>query len=148
MGYNNFIKEIIYKYKGLYDIELKNIFTEYFKDLILDKYQGYALAFAPSSLEDDNIRGFNHVKEMFSFWHNKKIDCFYKKNQVKQSSRNHEERKQIANEIGINVESLIGVKKLLIVDDILTTGNTLKTCINLVRQHYNIKIKLLTICIV
>ena len=68
LKYNGFIKELIYKFKGLYDIELKNIFLEYFQDLISDKYQGYTLKFAPSSKEDDFIRGFNHVREMFSFW--------------------------------------------------------------------------------
>ena len=29
LKYNGFIKELIYKFKGLYDIELKNIFLEY-----------------------------------------------------------------------------------------------------------------------
>ena len=40
--YNNFVKELIYKYKGLYDIELKKVFTEFFKDIIIDKYRGYS----------------------------------------------------------------------------------------------------------
>lgn len=147
LKYNSYIKELIYKFKGLYDIELKNIFLEYFKDIIEEKYQGYTLTFAPSSKEDDLKRGFNHVKEMFSFWKGDKRDCFYKKNQIKQSSRNHLQRKEIVNDIGLNLDALKGVKKLLIVDDIVTTGNTINVCANLVKKHKNIKIKLLSICI-
>lgn len=146
--YNNFAKELIYRYKGLYDIELKDVFTDYFKDIIKEKYKGYSIAYAPSCKEDDIKRGFNHVKEIFSFWEYGLLDCFYKKKNVKQSSRNHEERKKISNEIGLDVTQLSAIKKLLIVDDIVTTGSTLKACYNLVKEHKKIKIKMLTICIV
>ena len=146
--YNNFVKELIYKYKGLYDIELKKVFTEFFKDIIIDKYRGYSLAYAPSTHEDDLKRGFNHVKEIFSFWEYGVLDCFYKIKKVKQSSRKYHERREIMNEIGLNVDQLKGIKKLLIVDDIVTTGSTIKACYSLVKKQKNIKIKLLTICIV
>ena len=143
--YNSFIKEIIYKYKGLYDIELKSIFIEIIIDELKNKYRGYTITFAPSFESEDRKRGYNHVEEMFSNWNTNKIKLFYKKENIKQSSQSKQLRKDIKKIIGINSNFIKEIKKLLIVDDIITTGNTLISCYNLAKKEGIKKVKLLAL---
>ena len=143
--YDNYAKDIIYKYKGLYDIELKNIFIENILDELIKKYRGYTLSFAPSFESEDIKRGFNHVEEMFSSVNLNKVKLFYKKENIKQSSLSKNERKNIKNIIGIKNNIAKKIKKLLIVDDILTTGNTLISCYNLAKKEGIKKVKLLAL---
>lgn len=146
MKYNNFIRELIYKFKGLFDIELRTIFIEYFIAELEDKYWGYTISFAPSFIEDDKKRGFNHIQEIFSFWRWKKINCFLKKENIKQSSQSFSNRNSIKDIIDVNAHLLRGIKKLLIVDDIFTSGNTLLSCYEKAKEQGVKKIKLLAIC--
>ena len=145
--YNNFIKELIYKYKGLYDYELRTIFLEYFIDELQDKYRSYTLAFAPSFKLDDEKRGFNHVQEIFYLWRGKKINCFFKKENIKQSSQNYKNRKNIKDFIDIDYSLIDDVNKLLIVDDIVTSGSTLISCYKLAKKANIKKVKMLAVCL-
>lgn len=56
----------------------------------------------------------------------------YKKEKYKQSDLRYEDREKMKKKIGIrNGEQLKG-KKVLILDDVITSGNTLSTCLSLV----------------
>ena len=121
--YNDFFKDLLYKYKGCYDYALKDIFITYnFKD----KYKGYSLVLAPSN---EKKRGFNHLEGIFSCFNKPIIKCFTKTKKWKQSDKKFEERKQIQNVIKIDKSCLKGVKKVLIVDDVLTSGSTIRALI-------------------
>lgn len=146
--YNSFIKELIYKFKGLYDIELSTIFLEYFIDEINEKYRGYSIAFAPSFMQEDKKRGYNHVQEIFKGFKGNKILCFSKSKNIKQSDQDYSDRENIKNVITINYNMLRNIKKLLIVDDIATSGNTLISCYNLAQKAGVKNIKLLALCVV
>ncbi len=146
MKYNDFMKELIYKFKGLFDIELRTIFLEYFIAELENKYWGYTISFAPSFSEDDKRRGFNHLQEIFSFWRWRKVNCFYKTKNIKQSSQSFINRKNIKDIIAIDGCVLRDVTKLLIVDDIVTSGNTLLSCYQKAKEQGIKKIKLLAIC--
>ena len=62
--YNDFFKEILYRYKGCYDEELKNAFLNNFLMKLSYKYRNRKIVCAPSYYKDDITRGFNHVKEI------------------------------------------------------------------------------------
>lgn len=144
-SYDGLVKELIYQFKGLYDYELKDIFLEYFIDDLEFKYLGYTLTYAPSSKEDDTKRGYNHVEEIFSCLPNKKVKLFIKKDNYKQSDIKYKDRNKIINHIALIKENLKGIKRVLIVDDVLTSGNTLKACASLLYKEGIKDIQFLTI---
>lgn len=143
--YKDIIKDLIFQLKGLKDYELKDVFLEYFIDLLEFKYKGYVIVYAPSFHQDDLDRGFNHVEAIFSSLKNKKIKIFSKKEKYKQSEQLYSERKNIFKYISLDKSSLKGLNKVLIVDDVLTSGNTLKALSSLLYKEGIKDIKMFTI---
>ena len=144
-SYDGLIKELIYQFKGLYDYELKDVFLEYFLDELEFKYIGYTITFAPSSKEDDNKRGYNHVEEIFACLPNKKVKLFLKKDSYKQSEIKYKNRDKIIDHIALIKENIKGIKRVLIVDDVLTSGSTLKACASLLYKEGIRDIQFLTV---
>ena len=100
---------------------------------------------APSYEKSDEERGFNHVEEIFSILKLKMLKCIHKIKQVKQADLTTKEREQIGSVLKIDDISLKG-KKVLLVDDVYTTGSTIKAMIKLVREKgaRNIKVLLMS----
>ena len=100
---------------------------------------------APSYEKSDEERGFNHVEEIFSVLNLKIVKCIHKTKQVKQADLTTKEREQIGSVLTIDDISLKG-KKVLLVDDVFTTGSTIKAMIKLVREKgaKNIKVLLMS----
>jgi predicted amidophosphoribosyltransferase len=128
-AYNQFFKDLIFKYKGCGDYALKDVFLHYKLPKLKRKYRGYDVVCAPSNKDSELKRGFSHVEEMIKGLNLKIIRCFKKTKQWKQSNKHLEERANIQNIIKIDKGTLKGVSKVLLVDDILTTGSTIKTMI-------------------
>lgn len=144
-AYEGKIKELIYQFKGLKDYELKDIFLEFFLDELNVKYHNYLITYAPSYYLEDKERGFNHVEAIFSSLINKKIKLFSKNKSHKQSDQKYQNRINIRKIIEIDKTKIHRLKKVLIVDDVLTSGNTLKACASLLNKEGIKDIKLLTI---
>lgn len=140
--YTEKIQEILYQFKGCKDYELRTVFLEYYKDYLNYKFRGYILIPAPSYQKNDEERGFNHVEEIFSVLNLKMKKCIHKTKQVKQADLTTKERQEIGSVLEIDNVDLSG-KKVLLVDDVYTTGSTIKAMINLVRQKGAKKIKVL-----
>ena len=98
---------------------------------------------APSYSESDKQRGFNHVQEMFSILKLKMCCCIHKINDVKQSDGTSLQRQEIGKHLSIDLNAKLENKKLLIVDDVFTTGSTVKAMINLLKKCHPKKIKIL-----
>ncbi len=143
--YDDNMKSLIYQFKGCYDIELKDIFITPYKHFLKLSFLGYHLVAAPSYQEDEKERGFSHVKEIFSPLNKKVLDVLYKTDNFKQSDQSFLERKNIKDHIKIKNKHLIKNKSILLVDDILTTGNTLASCVELLKNEGAKKIKILTL---
>lgn len=99
----------------------------------------------PSYIEDDKRRGFNHVEAIFSRLNLKMIKILEKTNKVKQADLSKEERKNIHRYMKVNNVNEIKDKKVLLVDDIFTTGSTIKACLKLIREGKPKSIKILVI---
>ena len=97
---------------------------------------------APSAEEADEERGFNHVVEMFQSLNLPMKKCVHKTRQIKQADLNAEERKNIKNFLTIDDVDLSG-KKILIVDDVFTTGSTVRAMIKLISKKTPKSIKVL-----
>lgn len=142
--YNEFFKDVLYRYKGCYDYELKDCFLTYNLNYLKRKYRGYSVVLAPSFLEDENKRGFNHLQEIFKKLDLPIIKCFKKSKNWKQSSKNKEERKGVQNIIKIDKTRIKGVKRMLVVDDVLTSGSTIKTMLRQLPTNIDKKVLVLS----
>ena len=140
--YNEKIKELLYQFKGCYDYELYSIFLEYYKTYLNYKFNGYIIIPAPSHQNSDEERGYNHVEEMFKILNLKMLKCIHKTEQIKQADLNTEEREKIGKYLVIDDVDL-NKKKVLLVDDVFTTGSTIKSMIRLVNEKGAKKIKVL-----
>ena len=140
--YTEKIQEILYQFKGCKDYELKTVFLEYYKDYLNYKFKNYIMIPAPSYAKNDEERGFNHVQEIFSVLNLKMMKCIHKTKQVKQADLTTKEREKIGSVLVIDDVNLSG-KKILLVDDVFTTGSTIKAMIKLVREKGAKKVKVL-----
>ena len=143
--YNEKIQEILYQFKGCKDYELRTVFLEYYKEYLNYKFSGYIMIPAPSYEKSNEERGFNHVQEIFGVLNLKMMKCIHKIKQVKQADLTTKEREEIGSVLQIDDVNLRG-KKILLVDDVFTTGSTIKAMIKLVKEKgaKNIKVLLMS----
>lgn len=142
--YDEFIQEKLYQLKGCHDIEIAPIFLEYFKDYLKLKYMHYCIVPAPSFIDADKERGFNHVIEIFKCLNLPFVKAVKKIINVKQADLTFAERQKVSSRLEKDETGKLSNKKILIVDDVMTTGATLKAMIELVKSENPKKIKILT----
>ena len=142
--YDAFFKEIIYLYKAKYNKSLSTVFTYKHRRMLKRKYRGYTFLCVPSNESDNEKRGYNHVEEIAKSISSKVLCPFNKDFEWKQSSKSKEEREEIKKCITLKDHEVENLKKIVLIDDIYSTGNTIKSCI----RHLNVKsdIKVLCIC--
>lgn len=143
--YDDNLKELIYQLKGCYDIELAPIFLERYHSILHLIYHNYFMVTVPSFKADDEKREFNHVVEIFRSLNLKTLDILEKAEHHKQSDTNQNDRGNIKHYLRLKSHIDITGKNILIVDDICTTGSTLKSTINLIKSLRPKKIKALVI---
>ncbi len=144
--YDDVLKSLIYQLKGCKDIEIAPIFLNEYRYYIKLKYFGYHIVEVPSYFQDDLNRGFNHVDEIFKFIKLKKLKILKKNTHIKQSDGTIQQREKIGDYLSIENNVDLSNKRILLVDDICTSGNTLKACIKLLKNHNAKKIQCLVIC--
>lgn len=138
--YNDAFSSALIQFKECGDEALKDIFLYEVKNKIKRKYRGYTLCYMPSSLEKINSRGFSHLQEMFSCLNMEILDPFFKNTNVSQKENPGYLRKNMSHEIHLK-HGVVLPKKLLLVDDTITSGATLKGAIAcLSTQQHKIRI--------
>jgi competence protein ComFC len=141
--YDEIIKQKLYELKGCYDYELASIFLNYFKNYLKYKFRKYIIVPIPSHEEDDEKRGFNHVVAIFEILKLPIFKALIKTTPVKQSQLNHNQRQQIHKYMHLNNTFDLSNKHILIVDDVYTTGATMKAAINIISKQNPKKIAFL-----
>ena len=132
--YSEFIKKQIYVYKGCFDYEIKDIFLNLFIKELKIYYQGYKIIPIPSYKQDDEIRGFNHVLEVFKQMGLDIYPVVEKTEHFKQAEKNSKERQSIKKYLRLNSTNSLAKDRVLIVDDIYTTGATMRATIKLIEK--------------
>lgn len=133
--YDNFLKSLIYRFKGCRDYVLKDVFFYFSRRFLKKKYRHYTIIFPPSFSREGQSRNFQHIAAMCECLHLPMEDLFYKKSNYKQSDMPFEERSRVKEIIQLQENKKIVDKKYLVVDDIYTSGNTLKAIYAILRKN-------------
>lgn len=143
--YADFVKTKIFEFKGCGDYELKNVFLGPFSPELRLIYRNYELVPVPSYKDKEDNKG-DHVVDMFSCLGLKMHEIFIKTEKHKQSDQNYFERQKIGNYIKLKDELPdFTNKSILLVDDICTTGSSLKACLKLLKQLNPKRVKILVV---
>ncbi len=141
--YNDVLEKWMYQIKESKDETLGKCFLYDLSKKIEKAYRGYVLVMVPSSIEKTQERGFHPLTKMFESIGLDKRNCFIKDN-IKQSKLNRIERQHVYDSIHLIDPTIKDVHKLLLVDDVCTTGSSLKACVDLLKTDDN-EIKILVI---
>ena len=126
--YNDAYSDCLIQYKECFDEALYPVFLYEESKKLKKKYKGYVLCGMPSSKEKEKERGFSHIEKMFSVVDLPFISPFAKVDDVSQKGYGYEERKEMVHHIVLK-EDISMYQKILLVDDVITTGSTLSGAI-------------------
>ena len=124
---------------------MKDIFLNLFIKELKIYFSGYKVIPIPSYKKDDELRGFNHVVEVFKMIGLDVLQIIEKTEHFKQAEKSAKERQSIKKYLQLNTEKSLKKDRVLIVDDIYTTGSTMKAAINLVEKLNPKEIKVLVL---
>lgn len=138
--YNDFFKKILFQYKGQGDYALKDAFFNAFPDL-KSKYSKHLIVIVPSSNKDNLKRNFNPNEMLVKNFSNNVFTGLYKINDYKQTSQ--KDRSLVKKIIEINDGYKLYNQDVLIFDDVITSGNTILSCLKIVSKYHPKSISLL-----
>ena len=141
--YNDAMKNYFSKYKFQGDVALGAIFSRELKKKI-KPYKNYSIVPVPLSRERMTERKFNQVTALLDASGIAYQEILSKKNITKQSDKNRKERLESQCPFHVKPDSNIP-KNILIIDDIYTTGATLKGIYHLLYENGAQNVKSLTI---
>lgn len=131
--YSEAFRSALYQLKGCGDIELAKSFLSYFLPILKLTFHGYVIVPAPSSKSHDEQRGFNQVVQIAKPLGLPVINVLAKDEVEKQSSLSRELRLEVGKHIRLLDGSAVAGRKVLLLDDVYTTGSTVKACIRLLK---------------
>lgn len=143
--YNQKFKELIYLFKGCYDYELFEVFLSPCLSYLKLRYFDYKLVCVPSTKKDDETRGYNHVKTIFSSLNLPILDLLMKSVDFKQSDLDYKTRQESINNFKLKSHMDLSKFNILLVDDIYTSGTTIEACYNLLKSLHPKNIKVLVL---
>lgn len=142
--YNDFLKEVIAKFKFRGDYVLAGVFAESVKEA-LQKMP--ADLFVPIPLSDERLseRGFNQAAALLDQSGFPAATILTRIHSEKQSKKTRLERIHLPQVFKLNPDILIEGKKIVLIDDIYTTGSTLRHAAKLLKSAGAVCIQSLTL---
>ena len=131
--YNDFLKEILatYKYRG--DYLLAHVFSSYLK-ATLTKSKFDTLTPIPLSIERQYERGFNQAEAIIVTAGYQPIHTLVRAHTEKQSKKSRSERIQLPQVFSLLPDVKVKGKMILIIDDIYTTGSTIRHAAKVLKE--------------
>lgn len=134
--YNEFFSQQLIQYKELYDEALAPIFIHTHIRYLRKKYRDHILVSIPSRQEKKVQRGFDHVNKMFKELHFTCVELFINTAQQDQKKSSYQKRLEIHECIKRNDVVLPYKSKILLVDDLFTTGASMESCYQLIKNEF------------
>lgn len=138
---NNLLKKLIIKFKYGFIKELSGILGEILAECLQGQFNNCIITFVPASKSRQNYRGFNQAfllaEELSSRTGIVSCECLIRKGNLKQQA-SLSKMQRIENARGsvglkIGCEEFLADKKMILVDDIATTCQTLNECSKVLR---------------
>ncbi len=139
------LSDLLIRYKETLDYELYPVFLSYYAPLIRLVFHDYYLVEVPSSKAKMDKRGFDHLHEMFKTTGLPFIDALIKDDGKEQKKRNALERRDSSKLFHLKGEVDVSSKNILLIDDVITTGTSIKTCLSLLMEKRPNKLKVLVL---
>lgn len=134
--YNAYAKQVIESIKRHGNLRALESFRMEVKKIGQRKYRGYQwivpVPLHPKRLED---RGFNQAYRIAQMFPQCTMDCLTKTHHFTQSKRTKEERRQEGNDFKLKEGVDVTGQKIVVIDDIYTTGSTIHHIAKLLYAH-------------
>jgi len=142
--YNEFIKQVIARFKFRGDYQMAKVFTESI-NTVLQKIT--ADLFVPIPLSEERLyeRGFNQASALLIESGNTPSAMLTRNHSEKQSKKTRTERFHLPQVFQVDQRLNLQGKKVLLIDDIYTTGSTLRHAAKLLKAAGAERIQSLTI---
>lgn len=129
--YKGQLKELILKFKYERDFNAGELIVQFLLDKVQNRYDDYYITYIPISEKSLKVRGFNQCQYLayeISFVRgNKVIDVFNrnKNTKIQKNLSKNERIKNMKNAFSIKNRGMVCKKKILVIDDVFTTGATI-----------------------
>ncbi|WP_226670824.1 ComF family protein [Metabacillus litoralis] len=146
--YNEGMKNVLASYKFRGDAELVKVFQNDFLNSYKKYFTTYKIdATVPIPLSDERLyeRGFNQAKLLADLLPLPQLHVLQRTHHEKQSKKSRQQRITASNVFSLKNSSIISNKKLLLIDDIYTTGSTLRQAAKILLDSGADKIYCLTL---
>lgn len=142
--YNEFLKEVVAKFKFRGDYVLAKVFAEFFKEEL--KRHDTDL-FVPIPLSEERLyeRGFNQAEALIMESGLSPSPILTRFHSEKQSKKTRSERIHLPQVFQVSPDTHLSGKKILLIDDIYTTGSTLRHAAKLLKGAGAAMVQSLTI---
>lgn len=118
------MKDYFSRYKFQGDYVLRSLFAHELAKHIKKYYKAYTLVPVPVSKQRYDERGFNQVTAILEYANLAYLDLFERTDDTRQSSKTKKERLQLNNRYRLK-KGAVFPRKILLIDDIYTTGSTI-----------------------
>ncbi|WHX40229.1 ComF family protein [Mesobacillus sp. AQ2] len=132
--YTDFTKDVIAKFKFRGDYVVAEVFAEDLRRALQDIQYDYIVP-VPLSVERLHERGFNQAEALIRAAGFKSTQLLSRMHTEKQSKKSRAERIHVEQVFKLQADIDINSKKILLIDDIYTTGSTLRHAAKILRDN-------------